>query len=121
PPTVHIDRMLYCHATPLNDVDIFTELTPEARIAAQFADVDADLVVCGHTHMPFDRTIAGVRVVNAGSVGMPFGEPGADWLLLGPSVELRHTTYDLTAAAERIRTTRYPRAEEFAARHVLQP
>ena len=96
PPTVLLDRTLYCHATPLNDVDIFTELTPEERIAAQFADVDADLVVCGHTHMQFDRTIAGVRVVNAGSVGMAYEDaPGAYWLLLGPDVVRRRTPYEL--------------------------
>ena len=49
----------------------------------------APLVVCGHTHMQFDRTVGTSRVVNAGSVGMPFGEPGAYWLLLGPDVQLR--------------------------------
>src|SRR5437763_7268170 len=96
PPTVRIDRTLFCHATPLNDVDIFTELTPEERIAPQFADVAADLVVCGHTHVQFDRTIAGVRVVNAGSVGMAYeDEPGAYWLLLGPDVEHRRTPFEL--------------------------
>jgi len=55
------------------------------------------------------------------SVGMPFGEPGAYWLLLGPSVQLRHTPYDLTRAAARIRATAYPQAEDFASRNVLQP
>jgi len=59
--------------------------------------------------------------VNAGSVGMPFGEPGADWLLLGPGVQLRHTAYDLAKAAERIQDTSYPQAQDFAARNVLQP
>ena len=71
--------------------------------------------------MQFDRTIGATRVVNAGSVGMPFGEPGAYWLLLGPGVELRHTSYDLEAAADRIRATEYPQAQEFAARNVLNP
>jgi hypothetical protein len=71
--------------------------------------------------MQFDRTIGTVRVVNAGSVGMPFGEAGAYWLLLGPGVELRRTRYDLAQAAERIRRTSYPQAEEFAARNVLCP
>jgi len=52
---------------------------------------------------------------------MPFGEPGADWLLLGPGIQLRHTPYDLTKAAEGIRGTHYPQAQEFAARNVLQP
>ncbi|MGH9143674.1 MAG: metallophosphoesterase family protein, partial [Vicinamibacterales bacterium] len=62
-----------------------------------------------------------VRIVNAGSVGMPFGEAGAYWLLLGPDVELRRTAYDLEKAAARIRATTYPKADEFAARNVLQP
>ena len=57
----------------------------------------------------------------AGSVGMPFDEPGAYWLLLGPGIQPRRTDYDLTAAAERIRATPYPRAEEFASSNVLSP
>jgi predicted phosphodiesterase len=87
--------VLFCHATPQNDEDIFTELTPEERISDQFL-VPADLVVCGHTHTQFDRMIAGVRVVNSGSVGMPYeDEPGAYWTLLGPGVEFRHEPYEL--------------------------
>jgi hypothetical protein len=65
--------------------------------------------------------IGNTRVVSAGSVGMPFGEPGAYWLLLGPDVRLRCTTYDLAKAAERIRASSYPQADDFAARNVLQP
>ncbi len=71
--------------------------------------------------MQFDRMIGRTRVLNAGSVGMPFGEPGAYWLLLGPDVQLRHTFYDLAKAVERIRATSYPQAQDFAAHNVLQP
>jgi hypothetical protein len=71
--------------------------------------------------MQSDRRVAGVRVVNAGSVGMPFGEAGAYWLLLGPDVRLQHTDYDLMKAAERIRATPYPDAEQFASTNVLRP
>jgi putative phosphoesterase len=126
PPTLRLEvrgfgEVLFCHATPRNDTEVFTRLTPEDPLLPIFEGLDVSLVVCGHTHMQFDRTVGGVRVVNAGSVGMPFGEPGADWLLLGPGVELRHTSYDLNTAAERIRDTSYPQAEDFAARNVLQP
>ena len=90
-----VGRVLFCHATPQNDIDIFLEGTPEQRVAPSFVGVEADLVVCGHTHMQFSREIAGVRVVNAGSVGMPYDdEPGAYWLALGPDVEHRRTAYD---------------------------
>lgn len=113
--------VLFCHATPRNEDEIFTRLTPEDRLAPIFERAGADAVVCGHTHMQFDRRLGTTRVLNAGSVGMPFGEPGADWLLLGQMVEFRHTSYDLAAAAARIRATAYPDAEEFVTRYVLQP
>src|SRR5262249_32113301 len=116
-----IGPVLFCHATPRNEHEIFTRLTDEARLRPIFDDLGVALVVCGHTHMPFDRTIGDVRVVNAGSVGMPFGEPGADWLLLGPGVELRHTAYDLDRAAARMQDTAYPQAREFAADYVQHP
>jgi putative phosphoesterase len=116
-----LGEVLFCHATPRNDSECFTRLTAEERLLPVFEGLDAPVVVCGHTHMQFDRTVGRVHVVNAGSVGMPFGKPGADWLLLGPGVELRHTSYDLTKAAERIRETQYPQAQDFAARNVLQP
>ena len=116
-----IGDVLFCHATPRSQTACFTRLTPEDRLLPVFDGLDLAAVVCGHTHMQFDRMIGKIRVVNAGSVGMPFGKPGAYWLLLGPNVELRHTQYDLTRAAERIQDTEYPQAQEFATRNVLQP
>jgi putative phosphoesterase len=116
-----LGRVLFCHGTPRDENEIFTRLTPDDRLLPIFENCGADLVICGHTHMQFDRVIGKTRVINAGSVGMPFGEPGADWLLLGPGVELRHTNYDLEAAAGRIRATNYPDREEFASKYVLNP
>jgi predicted phosphodiesterase len=116
-----VGAVLFCHATPRSDTEVFTRLTPEDRLVPVFGGLGVPVVVCGHTHMPFDRTVGPTRVVNAGSVGMPYGRPGADWLLLGPDVRLRHTDYDLDRAAGRIRATSYPQAAEFAARHVLKP
>jgi predicted phosphodiesterase len=113
--------VLFCHATPRNDTEVFTRLTSEDRLIPVFEGRNAAVVVCGHTHMQFDRMIGTVRVVNAGSVGMPYGKPGAYWLLLGPDIHLRHTPYDLTQAAERIRATKYPQAQEFAEGNVLHP
>jgi predicted phosphodiesterase len=90
-----VGRVLFVHATPRNDVDIFTDRTPEQNVAPCFSGVEADLVVCGHTHVQFEREIAGLRVVNAGSVGMAYEDaPGAYWLLLGPGVEFRRTAFE---------------------------
>jgi len=116
-----IGDVVFCHATPRDDNEVFTKLTPDEIIRPMFEDVTAPLVVCGHTHMAFDRMLGSMRIVNSGSVGMPFGPPGADWVLIGPDVEFRHTDYDLDAAAARIRATDYPDAESFAAQYVLNP
>jgi len=117
-----LGEVLFCHATPRNENEIFTESTREDILRPVFAPAKADLVVCGHTHMQFERRAGTTRIANAGSVGMPFGEPGADWLLLSPSgIEFRHTSYDLSEAAQQVRSTKYPQAEEFALRSILQP
>ena len=95
PLTLSVGRVLFCHATPRNDEEVFTRDSPDERWAATLAGVDADVVVCGHTHVQFDRRIGDVRLVNAGSVGMPYeNEPGAYWAVLDSDVELRRTTYE---------------------------
>jgi len=115
-----IGDVLFCHGTPTSETDAFTKLTPEDVLRPVFDRLGVQLVVCGHTHMQFDRTIGDTRVVNAGSVGNPFGRTGADWLMLGPEVQLRHTDYDLQAAVQRMRATAFPGAQEFA-QYVLTP
>jgi predicted phosphodiesterase len=116
-----LGQVLFCHSTPRSETEVFTRLTSEDRLLPLFERLQVAVVVCGHTHMQFDRMIGRTRVVNAGSVGMPFGEPGAYWLLLGPDIQLRHTSYDLAKAAERIRASSYPQAQDFGAHNVLQP
>jgi putative phosphoesterase len=110
-------RVLFCHAVPSADEPIFTRVTPDPEVEELIGEVDADVLVCGHTHVQFDRALSsGLRVVNAGSVGMPYqGEPGAYWALLGVEIELRRTTYDVEAAAAAIRATGAPGSDQHAA------
>jgi putative phosphoesterase len=105
-----LGRVLFCHATPTSDEPIYTRDTPDADMVATFDQVDADVVVCGHTHMQYDRRLSsGLRVVNPGSIGMPYeGRRGAFWALLGPDVEHRHSEYDVEHAVERIHELRGP-------------
>ena len=110
PEAQQVGDVLYCHASPRNDLDIFTERTPEDHIAFLFEGLDFPTVVCGHTHTQFERTVAGVHVVNAGSVGMPYeDEPGAYWLL---DLEHRRTPYE---GAE-LKATREEAVAEFTER-----
>ncbi|MCL6598403.1 MAG: metallophosphatase family protein [Alicyclobacillus macrosporangiidus] len=112
--------ILFCHATPHSDEEIFTPISSEERLASIFSNVEQQFVVCGHTHMQFERQVNKVRILNAGSVGMPYADqPGAYWLLIGPQgFEFRRTMYDIEAAARKIETSEYPQAEEFAEENV---
>ena len=119
PKTLRLDidgigATLFCHGTPRSETEIFTRLTAEDRLRPLFDPLGVALVVCGHSHMQFDRRVGGTRVVNAGSVGMPFGAPGAYWALLGPDVELRRAAYDHAAFAARVRQIPYPAAAQDA-------
>jgi putative phosphoesterase len=96
--------VLVCHATPRSDEEMVTSLTPDADLRAILAGVEQGLVVCGHTHRQYDRTVDSRRIVNAGSVGMPYQAPGgAFWLMLGRDVQLRRTDYDRERAAAHLR------------------
>ncbi len=115
PATVELEvdglgSVLFCHATPASDLPILTRATPEADVLRELGDVSADVVVCGHTHVQYDRRVGGVRLVNAGSVGMPYeGSPEARWALLGDEgLELVTTAYDAQAALEQLERTGFP-------------
>jgi putative phosphoesterase len=124
PLTVSLDvsglgSVLFCHASPRSDEEIVTRLSPEDRLAPMLEGVAEEVVVGGHTHVQYERRAAGKRLVNAGSVGMPYeDEPGAYWAFLGPDIELRRTEYDLEDAAERIAASGYPDAEAWAREYV---
>ncbi|MFE2160990.1 metallophosphoesterase family protein [Streptomyces lydicus] len=116
-PVRGLGTVLFCHATPRDDEEVVLVDSRLDRWQEVFTGLDDDIrtVVCGHTHMPFVRLAHGRLVVNPGSVGMPYGRPGAHWALLGPGTDLRHTPYDLEAAVRRLtRTSAYPDAAAWA-------
>ena len=109
--TLDVDGLgetLFCHGSPRSDLEIITHLTPDDRLAEFLTGTEPGIVVCGHTHMQFERELAGTRILNAGSVGMPYqGERGAFWLLLGPDAEFRRSDYDVDAFALRLEAAGY--------------
>lgn len=111
---VGLGRVLLCHSTPGSDDPIYTRITPEGEVLDLLGDVAADVVVCGHTHIQYDRRLSsGLRLVNPGSVGLPYeGRHGAFWAILGPDVEFRRTSYDVEETVSAMRALDAPIEEE---------
>jgi putative phosphoesterase len=127
PGTLELDvdglgRVLFCHASPRSDDEILSAGTPAAVAAEAIAGVSADVVVGGHTHQQYDRIVGDVRLVNPGSVGLPYeGRPGAYWALLGPEVELRRTDYEVVGAVDQLEATGFPGLRGFMVPSLLEP
>ena len=118
-----LGEVLFCHGSPRSDEEILTAITPPKRLDPILDGVTQNLVVCGHTHAQFDRLVGDRRLVNAGSVGMAYeGEAGiAAWALLGPTVQLRRTSYDVEASAALVRESGFPEADELVNEALLHP
>ena len=113
--------VLFCHGPPRSDEEILTAITPPKRLDPILDGVRERVILCGHTHVQFDRLVGDRRIINAGSVGMAYeGEPGiACWALVGPEIELRRAHFDVEAAASAIRSAGMPGAEQFVDEYVL--
>ena len=107
-------RRCFCHGSPRSDEECVTAATPAERVGSSRRACEEACVVTAHTHMQYDRRVGETRLLNPGSVGLPYEpEPGyAYWALLGPDVELRRTPYDLEAAIERMRAAGMPKFEQ---------
>jgi putative phosphoesterase len=103
-----LGRVRFCHGSPRSDEEMLLRTASDERLTEILEGVDADVVVCGHTHMQFIREVGAKRVVNAGSVGLPYGATGAHWVELGPDIAHRRATYDPSP----LRASEWPRASE---------
>jgi putative phosphoesterase len=119
PLTAELDGVVYCHATPSDNLPITTALTPDADLVAMFGD--RGTFVIGHTHHQFDRRVGELRVVNAGSVGMPYETDVAAYWLLVEDGEPRfmRTPFDVEHAVERVRASNWDQRDVFVAENLL--
>jgi putative phosphoesterase len=105
----------FCHGSPRSDEDIVTAVSDIERVAPMLEGVEERTVVSGHTHVQFDRTVAGHRLINAGSVGMAYqGVAGhAFWSVFGPGVEHRNSRFDAAEFSAILKSCGYPHPEWF--------
>jgi diadenosine tetraphosphatase ApaH/serine/threonine PP2A family protein phosphatase len=69
-----LGAVLFCHATPNSDEENVTTARPDTRLRGILAGVAQGVAVCGHVHTQYDRRLDDRRIVNAGSVGLPYSE-----------------------------------------------
>lgn len=109
-------RVLLVHGSPASiDEHLYLD-TPEERMRELAEMAKADLVVCGHSHRPFQRRVGEVLFVNTGSVGrQDDGDPRATYATLAVEdgrfvVEHHRVEYDVERAVAAIRRHGLPEA-----------
>jgi putative phosphoesterase len=108
--SIHEHRIRLVHGSPRRMNEYLFEDRDQRSLERIAGGADCDVLIFGHTHIPWDRVINGVRFINAGSVGKPKdGDPRAAWLLIElsedtpPKAVLKRVEYDVSAAAAAVR------------------
>jgi predicted phosphodiesterase len=107
--------ILAVHGSPRSDEENIRLDTPERELREMLRWDNYNLLLCAHTHLPCDRIVAGRRVVNVGSVGLPFdGDPRASYILLkllpwgDYQIEFRRVAYDVEAVIDQLIAVDHP-------------
>ncbi len=113
-------RVLLVHGSPRKVNEYLYEDRPDRTFEHLLDQFEAEVLVCGHTHLPYHKVLpSGRHIVNAGSVGKPKdGDPRAGYVVLSASgrelnVAFVRVPYDVEQAARGIEATDMP--DEFAA------
>ena len=111
-------KVLFVHGSPRKLNEYLYEDFPAGDVLAMMQEAGADVLVCGHTHLPYHRVIEGRDVINAGSAGKPkHGDPDAVYALVEFKTDIKtefiKVPYDYEAAARAVEDAGLP--EEFAA------
>lgn len=100
-PVAGAAGVIFCHASPGSDMTGFTDLPADGDGEAADSGLEANTIVCGHTHIQFVREVGVIQIVNPGSAGLPFdGDQRAAYALLHEdgSLEPRRVEYDVMTA-----------------------
>jgi len=127
PPRLELDvpgygRVLGVHAAPHDDESVLLADTPEAEILPHLARLDVRLMLYGHIHRLVDRTVGNIRLISAGSAGLPLdGDARPSYALLDfegseCTLTLRRVVYDADKAKRELERVSHPAREWIVAR-----
>lgn len=108
-------KLLLVHGSPRRINEYLHENRSERSLSRILESIDADILVCGHTHKPYHKVARGIHIINDGSVGKPKdGDPRACYALIDlgdmVSVEFRRVNYPIKKVAEEIVKYGLPKA-----------
>lgn len=80
-PSGHM--LIVVHGSPLSINDVIYPSITRPGLMAKLGDLRPDILVCGHTHIPFVKRVNGILIVNCGSAGQPIdGDPRPSYVLV---------------------------------------
>ena len=106
-------EVLVTHGSPRRINEYLYEDRPVKTFSRLLEAGGCNILVCGHTHLPYHKVIEGKHVVNVGSLGKPKdGDPRATYALLtitdGLGVDFRRISYDVERMAMAIEASELP-------------
>jgi putative phosphoesterase len=108
-------KILLVHGSPRRINEYLYEDRPERSLIHMLELIDADVLVCGHTHKPYHRVVNGTHIINDGSVGKPKdGDHRACYVIIelneAVKVEFRRVEYPIESVAREINIVGLPKA-----------
>lgn len=116
-PLVHIHSSIaIVHASPGDPWSAPPLQATDEELNSRYSSLTPPIVIYGHIHQPFVRTIGTITVANSGSVGFPYdGDRRAGYLLIDNSkIEIRRVEYDLARELQALRSSGIPHADWIA-------
>ena len=108
-------KLLVVHGSPTsNDDDILPSIT-SSGIKAKLGDARPDILICGHTHIPFVKRFGNLLIVNCGSAGQSVdGDPRPSYAIVSAGEATVHGriirfNYDISEIVNALKKTSLPR------------
>lgn len=113
-------RIAFFHGSPEKHTEFLFPFTPVSRFKQLARSTEADIIITGHSHIPYHKIIADTHFINPGSVGRMFdGDPSASFAMLtleaelddakGVRVDFYRCVYDIEQVVERLAQERLPK------------
>lgn len=108
-------RVLLVHAAPgADEGEGIAPFHTDEQLRQRIDGSEADLIFVGHTHIPLDRSIDGIRLVNIGAISNPLmADLRASYVTLecdssGYEIAFHRVDYDREAAVQAIHDVHHP-------------